>query len=134
MLNKFSGGIAGILLFTTLAMAVTWQVSSAPFSFPGVGVKNQAAAQPADLAYRSSSIRGIIDITCVLPGKMAHGQLSIYTISGKVIKSFIVTPQNTSVKWNAAADHTPAGIYVATLKAGTVKKSIRVMLSAKGGN
>jgi hypothetical protein len=134
MLSKHLKGLAGILLFATMAMAVTWQASSAPFSFPGVGVKNQAAAQSADLAYHSSSIRGIIDITCILPGKMARGQLSIYSINGKVIKSFIITPKSTAVKWNTASDNTPAGVYVAILKVGMVKKSIRIMLSGKGGN
>jgi hypothetical protein len=134
MLSKFFGVIAGILLFTTLALAVTWQASSAPFSFPGVGVKNPVAMQSADLTYRSSSVRGIIDITCILPGQAKSGQLSIYAINGKVIKTFIITPRNTSIKWNAAAANTPAGIYVATLSSGASKKSIRIMLSAKGGN
>jgi hypothetical protein len=134
MLSKYLAVTAGILLFATLAMAVTWQASSAPFSFPGVGVKNPVVMQSADLTYRSSSVRGIIDITCILPGQAKSGQISIYAINGKVIKTFIITSKTARVKWNTGADHAPAGIYVATLSSGASKKSIRIMLSAKGGN
>jgi hypothetical protein len=126
--------IASMLLCASLAAAVTWQASSAPFTFPGVGVKNGAAGQSVDFVYRYSAVRGIIDINCSLPRQSTGARLYIHSINGKAIKSFSITPNSRNIRWNAAADNTPAGVYVATLSSGAMKKSIRLMLSGKGGN
>lgn len=120
-----------LVLFLALGLfAETVTQQSAPFSFPGTGVISQKTFLLGDKAFtckKTFSGREIISFSWALPVKAENGKISIYSLSGALVKSFPVTAQKGVVNWEASQGKVASGIYLASLSYGPYKRNIKIM-------
>jgi hypothetical protein len=106
--------------------------SSAPFSFVQTGVINQSvySANGVSFSYkRTSAGKSGMFFSWTLPkNKTDIGKLSLYTVSGKLIKSFPVSSKDKPyISWKGPNGKMAGGVYLATLTFGQFKKSLRIV-------
>jgi hypothetical protein len=104
---------------------------SAAFSFPtGIGVitpKTYLMGEKAFSCRKSFSGKQVISLSWALPTKAENGKISIFTLSGALVKSFPVTAQKGMVNWDASHGIVASGIYLATLTYGPYKSNLKIM-------
>lgn len=105
--------------------------SSAPFGFVQVGVANPyyyATNGSYFLCKKLSNGKEGMQFSWSLPGSTARaGKLSVYSISGKVIKSFDLSSRDRSIVWNMPQGKMASGVYFAVLTYGTLKKNTKIV-------
>jgi hypothetical protein len=116
--------LAAVLLALPLTVgSVTWQMDSAPFTFPGTGAEKaqQAVSAARVLTCHFDAVKGSAVFQCRLPLGVKSAKLSMYNISGAQIGSMDVKAGGSTVEWRASGSRVPAGIYVAVLRYGTAE-------------
>jgi hypothetical protein len=122
-----------LVLFLALgifAAPETVSKQSAAFSFPPTGVILQKTYLMGGKAFsckKSFSGRQVISLSWALPTKAENGKISIFTLSGALVKSFPVTAQKGMVNWDASHGTVASGIYLASLSYGPYKSNLKIM-------
>jgi hypothetical protein len=106
--------------------------SSAPFSFVQAGVINQVNYFANGLSFSYKRITagkdGMLFSWSLPKNKTDIVKLSLYTVSGKLLKSFTLTSTDKPyVSWNGPNSKLAGGVYLATLSFGQIKKAMRVL-------
>jgi len=117
--------------FGVLAGHEAYSPQSVPFSFMQVGVTNpyHQMMMNSTFSYKklSSGKEGIL-FSWSLPGNSAQiGKLSVYSISGKVLKTFSLTSRDNSKVWSMPQGKLASGVYFAVLSYGTWKKNTKII-------
>lgn len=124
------------LLVLFLAMCIfaapeTKTATSAQFTFKlGTGV-HLPKYYSVDAMYFSCKKlvngKGALSFSWSLPGvKADKGKISLFTVSGKLIRAFDVKSQEGRVSWNMPS-RMASGVYFATLSYGTFKKNVKIL-------
>jgi hypothetical protein len=107
------------------------QKSSAAFSFVQAGVINPYAYWANGSYFSCRKIangkQGMVFSWSILGNTAQIGKLSIYTVSGKMIRSFDLTSRDKSVSWNMPQGKLASGVYFAVLNFGLLKKNLKIM-------
>jgi hypothetical protein len=118
--------LIGIPLLTS---AVDWQMDSAPFSWADVGVNsaNTPVVKPSltclphfgkeFVTFRYTATAGAGPLT-----------LSIYAVSGALVKAIALRPGANAIQWKIAPGSTAGGIYFARLHGTNIDKAVRFSL------
>jgi hypothetical protein len=120
------------LAICVFAAPETKTATSAQFSFiQGVGVF-QPRLYSMDGMYLSCKKlvngKGAISFSWSLPAiKADMGKISVFTVSGKLIKVFDVKSQEGRISWSMPNARMASGVYFATLTYGTFKKNIKIL-------
>ncbi len=127
-----------LCLFLVAALSVglfaeTVVKNSVPFAFPTiVGVAGDHSLQSSKVSFACRTIvagRSAIEFSWSLPGKAEKGSISVFTIAGSHIKTFSMTSQRGSIRWDISADKKLArGIYIAALSYGIYKQNLKIVL------
>ena len=130
MKKTFNFFMAIAFMAPIIAGAVTWQMDSGPFTFPGVSVKNQAHSNAAQAALwcRPTISKGVVTIQYSLPQNAKGAKLSIYNLSGVRIQSFDCAPGTNVISWGVSAQRIAAGVYLAAMRYGTVENKIQISI------
>jgi hypothetical protein len=110
--------------------AVTWQVDSSPFDFPLLSVlggKHPGAYQAALRGVYDAG-RGIVSFSYRLPPASARAKLRIFNCRGGIVKNFDLDVQAGSVQWNISTSKVAAGVYLASLRCGTIDKKAQISI------
>jgi hypothetical protein len=118
--------------FSVNLYAETVTKISAPFAFPttsGVTGDRSFQSTKASFTCRTGFAgRSMIEFSWSLPGKAEKGSISVFTIAGSHIKTFSMTSQCGSVRWDLSASKKLArGIYIATLSYGIHKQNLKIV-------
>ena len=124
-----------LLLMAALAVSLSAETVvkvSAPFAFPiAVGVTGDRSLQSTKVSFTCRTGfagRSVIEFSWSLPGKAEKGSISVFNIAGSHIKTFSMTSQHGSVRWDFSADKKLAkGIYIATLSYGIYKQNLKIV-------
>jgi hypothetical protein len=131
MKKFFCGFIAVALFIPLLAVAVTWTGDSNQFRWtdgtPAL-MSNQLAPSPITLQCRSGFLNGSVTFLYNLPSRAPGAKLTIFNVSGALVKSFHLEPGVGSVHWSFVKDRAAAGVYVASMRYGTVDKKIQIAI------
>jgi hypothetical protein len=106
--------------------------ASAAFSFVPTGVINQVKFSMNGSAFsykRMTAGKEGMVFSWSLPNvKSDMVKLSLYSVSGKLIKSFTLSSKDRPyVAWNGPNGKLAGGVYMATLSAGQFKKTLKVL-------
>lgn len=109
----------------------TVQKSSAQFSFiQGIGVFQPRHYSMDGMYFSCKRLvngKGAISFSWSLPtGKNDMGKISLFTVSGKLIRSFDVKSQEGRFSWNMPV-RMASGVYFAVLTYGTFKKNVKIL-------
>ena len=130
MKKTFSFFMAIAFMAPIIAGAVTWQMDSGIFTFPGPSVKNPAhssAVQSTRLC-RPVVSNGIVTIQYSLPQNARGATLSIYNLSGVRVQSFDLAPGTNAIRWGVSSQRAAAGVYLATMRYGTNEDKIKISI------
>ncbi len=122
-----------VLLMAVCAVAGVEDISksSAPFSFTVAGVVQGITYFGNSTSFLCKKItngKEAFAFSWSLPKiKDATGKLSIYGVSGKLIKSFGLSSNQGSFIWNVGRGHMADGVYFASLSYGQYNKSLRIL-------
>jgi hypothetical protein len=119
------------LAFGVLATPENISKSSAPFSFAQAGVLQQYI-HSANGSYFSckklaNGRQGMVFTWSILDNSAKTGNLSIYSISGKLIKSYEVTSRQKSIIWSMPQSKIASGVYFAELNYGSFRKNAKIV-------
>jgi len=118
------------LALPLVASAAQWSITSAPFDFPGVGVRFNKSASPAQssLTYRSGMSRGLVTFQYSLPEGTKNAKLQIYSLSGVRVESLDLAAGSNSVAWNFSKRKIGSGIYLAAMRFGSFENKIQISI------
>jgi hypothetical protein len=130
MKKAFFAFMSGVLLSPLLVGAVTWSVDSSPFSFPTVSTVMGPQALISQTAFKSTydAGHGIVAFRFNLSSVTKNATLNIFNHNGVRVRSFDVSQGTSAVQWNISRNNIAAGIYLASLRSGTVEKSIQISI------
>jgi len=113
-----------------LAYAVQWTGDSSPFTFPTVStiVGQQVVVSQNFLKTTYDAGRGIVAFKFNLPTLTKSATLNIFNHNGVRVKSFDLGQGVSSMQWNISRNNIAAGIYLASLRFGTVEKSTQISI------
>jgi hypothetical protein len=120
-----------MVLSPLFAEAVTWTGTSNAFTFPTVSTKGDvqtAQAPQAALRCRLDAAKGIVTIGYTLPSIIENATLSICNAGGSIVARFNLLPQTNSVQWNISKNTVAPGVYLATMRYGSVKKMTQISI------
>lgn len=116
--------------------AETVSKNSAAFTFPpSVGVTSGYFTQSQNISFSynvHSGLRSVIGLSWTLPDAMRaeKGTISVYTLSGTKIRTFLISRNQTSINWDISGAAKPAnGVYLAILTSGQQKKNLQILIS-----
>jgi hypothetical protein len=106
--------------------------TSAQFSFiQGVGVLQSKIYSMDGMYFSSKRLvngKGAISFSWSLPAVKADmGKISLFTVSGKLIKAFDVKSQEGRISWSMPNARMASGVYFAVLTYGSFKKNIKIL-------
>jgi hypothetical protein len=129
---KTIGGIIGILSVLSPLIAESITGISAPFAFPAqASIKSGGIfAQLSYFRYQHRvGTNANVTIAWSIPEKHAHnGAIAIYTLSGKVVRSFPIAATNGMLTWRVTDDKVATGIYYARLTSGAYSNTLKMVL------
>jgi hypothetical protein len=107
-------------------------VSSAPFSFAPTGViyQNYYSMMGSHFSYKKlTNGKQALQFSWSIRGtkKSDMGKLSLYTVSGKLIKSFDLASPEKSISWSMPHGKMANGVYFAVLTYGLFKKNLKII-------
>ncbi len=113
-----------------IAGAVTWQMDSAPFGFPGTAVKyfRQSDASRAALNCNPSMCNGYVTFQYALPQGAKNARLTIYNLVGKVVESFDLSAEANTVRWGVEKNNVVTGVYLAAMRYGSFENKIQISI------
>ena len=115
-----------IILITSLISSETVSGTSNSFSFPGgIGISNKDVSFTLYKRLTGRMRNGNIYFTWSMKTDVKIGNISIYSLSGKLIKTVKIVPGQGFVKWEAKKSGISNGIYFANMKVGAFKQVIR---------
>ncbi|HUI91264.1 MAG TPA: T9SS type A sorting domain-containing protein [Chitinivibrionales bacterium] len=124
------------LLVLFLAVCVfaapeTKTATSGQFSFvQGVGVYQPRLFNLDAMYFTCKKLvngKGAISFSWSLPGMKAdNGKISVFTVAGKLIRSFDIKSQEGRISWNMPS-RMASGVYFATLTYGAFKKNAKIL-------
>jgi flagellar hook assembly protein FlgD len=114
-----------LLVAFSMTSAVIWEMSSEPFTV-GIAKGRQMVTQRSDLRYRA--IHGTMTFHYNIPSGEKNATLTIYNLSGHLIKKFDLKQGTTSTNWPIAQAGVSNGIYMAALKGGAIEKRITISI------
>jgi hypothetical protein len=119
-----------VALSPLLVQAVTWQLDSSPFSFPTVSSRmgSQAVISQTEFTSTYDAGRGIVSFRFNLPSLTKGATLNVFNHNGVKVRSFDLGQGISSVQWNVSKKTIAAGIYLASLRFGTVEKSTQISI------
>ena len=108
------------------------KTSTVPFSFLGTGVVWGISSKASGMNFtckRSFAGSGVISISWSIPSAVKAGaaKISVFTVSGKMVKSFGVASQSGTVEFKPGLGKMSEGVYISTLTYGTFKKSLKMV-------
>jgi hypothetical protein len=125
-----------ILAISLLALpvtvgSVTWQMDSAPFSFPTIGAKKQLkdVAHNANFTCHFDAIKNVAVFKYILPAKIQTATLIIYSVSGVQVGTADVKTGSKTAEWGEPGKKIPAGIYFAVLRYGMSEQRIQFSIN-----
>jgi hypothetical protein len=106
--------------------------SSAPFAFkPGIGVIYQKGYTINGIGFsykKAASGKPAMVFSWTLPKeKNIPGKLSIFSISGRLVKSFDLSSTQGSVNWVMRNGKAGSGVYFAKLSYGSFNKNLKIV-------
>jgi hypothetical protein len=119
-----------MVLSPLLAGAVTWTGTSNAFTFPTVSTISglQPVQAQAALQCRQSAASGIVTISYVLPSFAENATLSICNAGGSIVARFNLSARNNAVQWNISKKPVAPGVYLATMRYGSVRKMTQISI------
>src|SRR4030042_3894667 len=119
MILRIACGVILLLCSFTISEMVVG--SSALFYFPGdIGTKDQIVSLNSFVRLQSRLMKnGIVLFTWSMHSTAKTGALSIYSLSGRRIKSISLVSSNSFLKLDAKKEGLSNGIYFATLEVGS---------------
>jgi hypothetical protein len=120
------------LAICVFAATETIQKSSTQFKFvPGVGVLQSKTYSTNGMYFSCKKLvngKGNISFSWSLPNAKADmGKISLYTVSGKLIRAFDVKSQEGRISWSMPNARMASGIYFAVLSYGTFTKNLKIV-------
>jgi hypothetical protein len=123
--------VAFAAVVTAWGQAIT--VESAPFTFPAeVGVKIPGSTPQAAPFFRYSgtaSRAGMLTFSWSFPAQPRNqrGAIIIYSLLGRVIKTFPVASNGGSVTWDISRLGVK-GVYIARIQCGSARHNLKLLL------
>jgi hypothetical protein len=120
-----------VLLFASTALfAQVVEKSSASFSFPttvtSVMGKQVAPAQATFFRTAGNSRKGVFTLEWSVPTSALQGRISVYSVSGVLIKNLVLTKNQGSLQCDLSRSAT--GIYLTTISYGTYRQNLKLAL------
>jgi hypothetical protein len=127
-----SSAIVLFLAFAIFAAPENVTKTSSPFIFQqGIGVLYPKVYSVNGMTFTYKKItagKQSMSFSWSLPKTIGDaGKLSLFTLSGKMIKSYDVTSPQGSHTWSMAQGKIGSGVYFARLTYGKFNKSLKVM-------
>jgi hypothetical protein len=124
-----------LVLFLALGiLAAPEQLSKSSDQFvfqQGIGVRYFAIAAVNGLSFAYKKVisgkEGLVFSWTLPKSKADIGKLSIYSVSGKLIKSFNLTTPEGSISWNMPKGKMSSGVYLARLSYGSFNRSLKII-------
>ena len=129
--NRIAKAGLVLLIASGALFAQTVEKFSASFTFPltitsAVGKQ----VQPSQVSFfRSAGVvlhRGVFLLDWSVPPAAGQGKISVYSVSGHLVKSFVITKNIGSVQCDMS--RSAAGIYLVTLSYGLYKQNLKLAL------
>ena len=109
--------------------AVTWQMDSSPFSFPGTGVGQAKIIPQARVILRYiPDNKGKVVLMYQLPYGIDNAALKIYNLRGNLVASFHVKSGSSVVQWSPRKNNVTSGVYMASLRYGREEAKIKLSI------
>jgi hypothetical protein len=121
-----------VLLFASTALfAQVVEKSSASFTFPTnltSAMGKQVAPGQATFFRTTGNIsrKGVFTVEWSVPTSASQGRISVYSISGVLIKNLVLTKNQGSLQCDLSRSAT--GIYLATISYGTYRQNLKLAL------
>lgn len=130
MKKTFCNFLAIALLLPMFASAVTWQLDSGPFLFPGTSILKDKHVNTSQIAIRCSPFvsKGVVTIQYTVPPGISNATLRIYNLCGMRIEAFDLQPGANTIHWSIANHTVAAGIYLAVMRCGTIERKIPISI------
>jgi len=132
---KWKNAAGAVVVFAAVMITGghTYTIESAPFSFPAeVGVKIPVSTPSTAMYFKysvSASPAGLLTFTWSFLGQAAHqrGTITVYSLSGRAVKTFPVSTNAGSVTWHAPGQSVK-GVYIARIICGSARQTIKLLL------
>jgi flagellar hook assembly protein FlgD len=115
-----------ILLAFSMTSAVIWEMSSDPFTVGIAGKGRKTISRQSDLRYME--LQGGITFHYTIPSSEKNATLTIFNLSGHLVKRFDLKQGTTNISWPIAQTSVSKGIYIAALKGGVIEKQITISI------
>jgi hypothetical protein len=117
----------------TPLFAVTWKLQSAPFCFTSCccdGVNPRASSERSVFFTETAGKlrNGTITFHYSLPREIKMATLNIYNVEGVRLESIRLVSGGKVAELNPSKIKIPTGIYFASIRAGTLEKTIRISI------
>jgi hypothetical protein len=130
---KIIAGAAGVFSVAMIAWGQPIIVESAPFTFPvevGVKITGSTLRTAPYFKYSGPASRaGVLTFTWSFPAQPGNqkGKITVYSLSGRAVKTFPVSMNAGSVTWNVSS-RSVRGVYVAQITCGSARHNLKLLL------
>jgi hypothetical protein len=124
---------AGLFFAAVIGWGQAITATSPPFTFPDeVGVKLPGSTPHTAMYFKYSgpaSQAGVLTFTWSFPAqpKGQNGTITVYSLSGRAIKTFPVSTNAGSVFWNLSSKSVK-GVYIARIICGSARQNLKILL------
>jgi hypothetical protein len=131
VIHKFAKAGLVLLFASGLLFAQVVEKLSASFTFPttltSVTGRQASAMQPTFFRTAGNiSRKGIVMLQWSVPTSATQGRISVYSVSGLLVKNLVLTKNEGSVQCDLS--HSAAGIYLATISYGSYRQNLKLAL------
>ncbi len=131
VINRFAKAGLVLLFASGLLFAQVVEKLSASFTFPTTltYVKGKQVAPAQTSFFRAAgrvSNKGIVTLEWSVPATSEQGRISVYSISGVLVKNLVLTRNQGSLQCDLS--RTATGIYLATLSFGSYVQNLKLAL------
>jgi hypothetical protein len=130
---KILMGAATVFSVAMIAWGQTITATSGPFTFPatvGVKIPGNALQTAKYFKYSGPSSRaGALTFTWSFPSQPGNqkGFITVYSLSGRAIKTFPVSTNAGTVTWNISGQGV-RGVYIARMTCGSARQNLKLLL------
>ena len=118
-----------IFIVAVFAVAETLTKDSAPFEFPVTGIEKKGIKSFNKAVLTSRLVADqVAAISWSIPDVVLNGELSLYSPSGALLKSFPVSRNKGTVLWDLGKDGASHGVYVAAIQAGSYRNEFIIAI------
>jgi hypothetical protein len=131
VINRFAKAGLVLLFASGLLFAQVVQKLSASFTFPTTltYVKGRLVSPAQASFFRTAGItsrKGIVTLEWSAPAASEQGRISVYSVSGVLVKNLVLTKNQGSLQCDLSRSAT--GIYLATLSYGSYRQNLKLAL------